>query len=131
MLEIMILMSSQTALLVLKMDKIIGTEQKRRACEAAPLAMQCSAVRSLFFSRPWRTDFTDGLWINCRTNRCDCKTTTAEHHRRPADVHQPIVRLIYSHSSRRSLLSGLCCGPADTRVSGAGVCGKFFHCVRW
>ena len=36
------------------------------------LVMQCSAGRSLFFSRPWRTDRTDGLWTSCSTNRWDC-----------------------------------------------------------
>lgn len=35
--------------------------------------MQCSAGRSLFFSKPWRTERTEGLWTSCSTNKCDCE----------------------------------------------------------
>lgn len=45
--------------------------KKRIAC--LPLVMQCSAGSSLFFSRPWRTERTEGLWTSCSTNKCDWK----------------------------------------------------------
>lgn len=45
--------------------------KKRIAC--IPLVMQCSAGSSLFFSKPWRTERTEGLWTSCSTNKCDWK----------------------------------------------------------
>lgn len=43
--------------------------------------MQCSAGRSLFFSKPWRTERTEGLWTSCSTNKCDCKRKQHGHQR--------------------------------------------------
>lgn len=57
-------------------DERLGRRGGRSACEGAayvPLVMQCSAGRSLFFSKPWRTERTEGLWTSCSTNKCDCE----------------------------------------------------------